>query len=101
MKSKLSGLSNMKQFDYTCLSIEMIQNVKQNAELRFSKGRVFHTKGRIFSFSSNFEHQFDANLMTFTPEFNTRRDHMKYSKFNIEHPPEFAGQWSPFSSEDG
>jgi hypothetical protein len=54
MENKFLGLTSLKQFDYTYLSFNINQSVMQNAKLRSSKGRLFHTKSGIFGFSSSF-----------------------------------------------
>jgi hypothetical protein len=93
MENKFLSLSSLKQFEYICLAIDLNQNVKQIAELQFSKGMLFHTKGEIFGCSGSFDYQFNTNLKTF--ESNTRGDHIKSSKFNIECPQEFADSMEP------
>jgi hypothetical protein len=99
MENRFLDLANLKKFDYTCLTVGLSQNVKQNVELRFSKGSLFHTEGWIFGLSSSFDYQFNSNPKTFESE--TRCDHIKSSKINIEHSRGFADQWNPSSSEDG
>jgi hypothetical protein len=94
MENKFLDMTEMKQFDYVCLSVDLNQNVKQIVELRFSKGGLFYTKCGIFGLSSNFE--FQESILIKSPP-----DQVKSSNLNIEHQPEFADQWSPSSSEDG
>jgi hypothetical protein len=72
--------------------------MKQKAELRFSKGRLFYYKSGIFGFSSSFDYQFSSNSKTCESELSS--DHIKPSKFNIEHTGEFSDQLSPSSFQD-
>jgi hypothetical protein len=97
-ENKVSGCG-LKQFDYLLYLIRLIRNEKQKLALQFSKGRLLYSKCGIFGINSSFMFQSDPKVLK--PHYYSSGDQVKSSKLNIEHPPEFAGQWSPSSSEDG
>jgi hypothetical protein len=77
---------------------KLIQSEKQKLELQFSKEELFYTRTRIFGINSSFK--FQSDLCALKPYNHSRRDQVKSSKLNIEHPLELACQWNPSSSED-
>jgi hypothetical protein len=48
VENRLSDLNGFNQFDFYCLSMQITQRMKQNAETQFRRGRLIYTRSGIF-----------------------------------------------------
>jgi hypothetical protein len=97
--NKFLGLYNQQQLEFSCLTINLNQNTKQNMELRFSMGRLIYTNRGVFDFSGSCDVQFNANSKKFQSFIRPR--FLKSSMLHIiGQRQKYAGSEVTSSSED-
>jgi hypothetical protein len=63
IKNSILGLYDLKQFEYESLANNFNeQNLQQNVELRFNKGKLAYTKLSIFDYSCSLQATISLNL---------------------------------------